>query len=69
MSTETETAPPVMIQNLSVAYGDKPVLQGLSWRLEAGRVVGLLGRNGAGKTSLLEAMLNRTPFSGRHEAR
>jgi ABC-2 type transport system ATP-binding protein len=51
-------APPsVAIDDLAVAYGGRPVLQGLRWRLQPGQVVGLLGRNGAGKTTLLEALL------------
>ena len=52
-----EAAPRVEIDGLTLAYGRQPVLNGLQWRLGAGQVVGLLGRNGAGKTSLLEALL------------
>jgi ABC-2 type transport system ATP-binding protein len=52
------TAPPtVAVDHLSLAYGNKPVLDNLSWQLQPGQVVGLLGRNGAGKTSLLESLL------------
>jgi len=41
-------------------------LRGLDWRLHRGQVVGLLGRNGAGKTSLIEALLGlRAPSAGR----
>jgi ATP-binding cassette subfamily B protein len=39
--------------DVSFAYTpDEPVLQGLSFRLAPGRVVGLLGRTGSGKTTL-----------------
>jgi ABC-2 type transport system ATP-binding protein len=50
-------APTVRVHGLSLAYGRTPVLQNLDWRLQPGQVVGLLGRNGAGKTSLLECLL------------
>jgi len=52
------TAPPsVAVEHLTLAYGERPVLNDLSWQLQPGQVVGLLGRNGAGKTSLLESLL------------
>jgi branched-chain amino acid transport system ATP-binding protein len=34
-------------------YGDSHVLQQVSWRLGEGRLLGLLGRNGAGKTTCM----------------
>lgn len=54
---QASRAPAVTITNLDLAYGATPVLKHLDWQLPRGQVVGLLGRNGAGKTSLLEAML------------
>jgi ABC-2 type transport system ATP-binding protein len=47
----------VEVSGLDLAYGSHPVLRGLQWQLQPGQVVGLLGRNGAGKTSLLECLL------------
>jgi ABC-type multidrug transport system fused ATPase/permease subunit len=38
--------------DVSFGYGDEPVLQEVSFRLEPGRVLGLLGRTGSGKTTL-----------------
>ncbi|MCV2362469.1 ABC transporter ATP-binding protein [Paucibacter sp. DJ1R-11] len=53
------------LDDVSLSYGSKPVLQALSWQLLPGQVVGLLGRNGAGKTTLLEALLGlREPQAG-----
>lgn len=55
----------VELRGLHLAYGGRPVLQNLSWQLQPGQVVGLLGRNGAGKTSLLESLLGlRDPQQG-----
>ena len=34
------------------AYADEPVLRDVSWRLEPGEVLGLLGRTGSGKTTM-----------------
>ncbi len=43
----------IQIKNLGFAYGDKPVLKNISMNLEEGRIYGLLGENGVGKTTLL----------------
>jgi ABC-2 type transport system ATP-binding protein len=51
-------------QGLSKRYGHVRALNGLSFHIEAGRIVGLIGRNGAGKTTALKAILGLTPFEG-----
>ncbi|MDC8785671.1 ABC transporter ATP-binding protein [Roseateles koreensis] len=45
------------LTGVTLSYGRQQVLTGLDWSLLPGQVVGLLGRNGAGKTSLLEVLL------------
>jgi ABC-2 type transport system ATP-binding protein len=45
------------IQNLRLNYGLKTVVEDLSMKLERGQSLGLLGANGAGKTSTLKALL------------
>lgn len=52
-----ETAPPILIENLVVAYGDYRVLDGLSLSVPAGSVTALLGGNGAGKSTTLSTLL------------
>lgn len=53
------------IQNLQLNYGAKTVVQDLSLKLEKGQSLGLLGANGAGKTSTLKALLGMMkPKSG-----
>lgn len=54
----------VDLQNVTLAYSKLPVLRGLDWQLAPGQVFGLLGRNGAGKTSLLEALLGLREIQG-----
>jgi branched-chain amino acid transport system ATP-binding protein len=42
-------------------YGDSHVLHGVSLRLEEGRLLGLLGRNGAGKTTCMNVTVGVLP--------
>ena len=43
----------IRIQNLAFSYGKEEVLKNISMDLEPGRIYGLLGENGVGKTTLL----------------
>src|SRR5438093_293505 len=53
-------------EGLDVAAGDKQLLREVSFALERGEHVGLVGPNGSGKTTLLETILGRRgPPSGR----
>ena len=51
------TAPLLAVSGLSAWYGSAQVLFDVGLGLEAGQIVGLLGRNGAGKTSTLRAIM------------
>ncbi|KZS22948.1 ATP-binding cassette domain-containing protein [Wohlfahrtiimonas chitiniclastica] len=44
------------LHNISLAYGDRPLLQNLDFALEKGDRVALIGRNGEGKSSLLKVI-------------
>ena len=48
-------------ENLTKAYGKNTVLENLNLTLESGKIYGLIGRNGAGKTTMLSIMANHNP--------
>jgi branched-chain amino acid transport system ATP-binding protein len=49
------------VVDIHTYYGDAYVLQGLSLAVEAGQILGLLGRNGVGKTTLVNSVLGFNP--------
>lgn len=51
----------LVADNLAVARGGVPVLEGLSFRLSPGRALVLRGPNGAGKTTLLRTIAGLQP--------
>ncbi len=53
------------IKNLSFKYGKKPVLSNITMNLESGKIYGLLGENGVGKTTLLKIIAGlQKPLNG-----
>jgi len=58
--------PELTVENLHLAYGDNPILQGVAMTLNRGEVVSLLGPSGSGKTTLLRAVAGlEVPLQGR----
>ena len=55
----------IEVQDLGVAFGERPALSDVSFSVPTGSLVGVLGPNGAGKTTLLRALLGELPHSGR----
>ncbi|RME77070.1 MAG: ABC transporter ATP-binding protein [Chloroflexi bacterium] len=51
------------VQNLSKYFGDTPALQEISFNIQPGEVVGVLGPAGAGKTTLLRILTTYLPPS------
>ncbi|MBI5289750.1 MAG: ABC-F family ATP-binding cassette domain-containing protein [Chloroflexi bacterium] len=51
-------------QNVSKDYGHRPVLDDVTFRLGAGDKAGLIGANGAGKTTILRLLLGQEKPSG-----
>jgi branched-chain amino acid transport system ATP-binding protein len=55
------TATPLLeVNDLSCGYGDSVVLTDITFTLQPGRSLALLGRNGTGKTTLLETLVGVT---------
>jgi branched-chain amino acid transport system ATP-binding protein len=52
------------VAQLSAGYGEAVVVQGIDFALEAGRSLALLGRNGTGKTTLLDTLVGVTRRHG-----
>ncbi|MEP7140868.1 MAG: ABC transporter ATP-binding protein [Caldimonas sp.] len=52
------------VAGLSSGYGEAVVVQGVDFTLEAGRSLALLGRNGTGKTTLLDTLIGATRRHG-----
>ncbi len=54
------------VENISVFHGDAQALDGVSLTVEAGKIVAIVGANGAGKTSLIRTIAGmHRPASGR----
>ncbi len=61
----TDVAPLLQVQGLHAAYGRSPVLFGIDLQVRRGEIVGLLGRNGMGKTTLVRSVMGLLrPSSG-----
>ena len=52
--------PLITLDQASLAFGHHPLLDHADLQLDAGERVGLIGRNGAGKSSMLKAIAGET---------
>lgn len=52
------------LKNIEKSFGSKQVLSGVSFQAQGGRAFGLLGRNGAGKTTSIRILMNVFPADG-----
>jgi branched-chain amino acid transport system ATP-binding protein len=58
--SETRAAEMLRVTNLHAFYGESHILHGIDFTVHRGEVVTLLGRNGAGRTTTLRAILGLT---------
>ena len=52
------------VKGLSAGYARVPVLHGVDFAVEEGEIVGVLGHNGMGKTTLLKTIMGIVPATG-----
>ena len=52
------------LRGIDKSFGEKEVLKGVSFVAEGGKAFGLLGRNGAGKTTSIRILMNVFPANG-----
>jgi len=57
----SERAPVLEVEDVHTYYGVSHVLQGVSLRVGEGEALGILGRNGMGKTTLIRSIIGFTP--------
>lgn len=56
----------IRIENLTLGYGERILLENVSATIEGGKIVAMLGRNGAGKSTLLRTLSGMSrPLSGK----
>ena len=54
----------LIVHDLHVAYGQVSAVRGISFHVDEGELVTLIGANGAGKTSTLNAIMGLVPMHG-----
>ncbi len=56
--------PLLSITGLNISYNHIPVVRGISFEVQEGEIVTLIGANGAGKSSILRALSGMIPYRG-----
>ncbi len=54
----------ITVETLEVAYGQSVVIPDISFTAEKGEILGIVGRNGMGKTTLFRALIGMIPSKG-----
>ena len=52
------------VQSLRAGYGRVPILHGIDLTVHDGEIVGILGHNGMGKSTLLKTLIGLVPATG-----
>lgn len=52
------------LENVTKSYGEKEVLHGVDMQIRPGHIVGLIGKNGSGKTTIFYTILNFVQYQG-----
>lgn len=56
----------VEVHNLKKSYGSNQVLRGVNFQAQAGEIVGVIGKNGAGKSTFLEVLMTIKEYDAGH---
>ena len=62
-TTIAEQVIPLQIDDLTVAYHERPVLWDVDLSVPAGKLMAIIGPNGAGKSTLIKAALGLVPIA------
>jgi branched-chain amino acid transport system ATP-binding protein len=66
ISAKTRMAELLRVESLSAGYGEARIVRGVSFTVQDGQSLALLGRNGVGKTTLIDSLIGvTTRFGGR----
>ena len=63
-STRVRASEILQVQALRAGYGRVPILHGIDLAVHDGEIVGILGHNGMGKTTLLKTLIGLVPATG-----
>jgi branched-chain amino acid transport system ATP-binding protein len=64
MSAGSDTPVDLELDSVRVSYGGIAAVKGISLTVQRGQIVALIGANGAGKTSVLKAIVGLVPLAG-----
>ena len=53
----------LQINNLSITFGCKTIVEDISITIQEGEIVGIIGNNGSGKTSIISSIMSMIPYS------
>ena len=54
----------IELKKVRKTFGEEEVLKELDWKMETGKVYGIVGNNGSGKTVLMKCICGFLPVSG-----
>src|SRR3546814_8024881 len=59
--SNTAATPLLSVQDLHVHYGKSHILHGVTFEVQEGEVVSLLGRNGSGRSTTIKSIMGLVP--------
>ena len=62
VSKLASSSPIISVNEITKSYQQNKILNALNWQIEQGDIIALLGKNGAGKSTILESIMNLREF-------